>query len=83
MTTNKKDEILRAVRDHLAGRNVDADVQMESNLARDIGLDSLDTVELGMGLEEQFGVELPESEIENVESVADLVDLVERKLVAS
>jgi acyl carrier protein len=47
---------------------------------RDLGLDSLDTVEVTMGLEERFGVEIPDTELEDVATVSDAVGLVEKKM---
>jgi NADH dehydrogenase (ubiquinone) 1 alpha/beta subcomplex 1 len=43
---------------------------------KDLGLDSLDTVELVMALEEEFGVEIPDAEADKIGSVADAVNYV-------
>ncbi len=51
-------------------------IQMESTFA-ELGLDSLDTVELVMQLEDEFGVSIEMSE--NLKSVADLVNLIDAK----
>ena len=42
----------------------------------DIGLDSLDMVEITMGLEERFDVSIEDEEIANVKTVSDIVELV-------
>lgn len=76
-----RQEILQAVKEHLAGRGIDADkVTPEAELLGDLDLDSLDTVELTLGLEERFGIEIPDSELEGVTTVNDAIDLIERKV---
>lgn len=76
-----RQEVLTAIRDHLGGRGVDASkVSPEAELLRDLDLDSLDTMELTLGLEERFGVEIPDQELEGLVTVSDAVDLIERKL---
>lgn len=60
---------------------VDADkVTLEARFADDLGADSLDLVELVMALEEQFGINVDESELEGVETVAQAFELVTGKL---
>jgi acyl carrier protein len=77
----KREEILKTMRTQLAERGVEADkVQYDANLAQDLGLDSLDTVEMTLGLEESFGIEIPDSDLEDVATVGDAVDLIQRKL---
>ena len=76
-----RDEVLEAIREHLAQRGIEAtDVSEESHLVDDLGLDSLDTVELTLGLEERFGIEIPDTELEGVTSVGDAVTLISKKL---
>ena len=73
--------VLTAIREHLGGRGLDAaKVVPEADLLRDLDLDSLDTMELTLGLEERFGIEIPDQELEGLVTVADAVGLVERKL---
>lgn len=73
--------VLAAIREHLGGRGLDAEkVVPEADLLRDLDLDSLDTMELTLGLEERFGIEIPDQELEGLVTVADAVGLVERKL---
>lgn len=77
----KREEILEAIREHLSQRGIEAtDVSYQSDLVNDLGLDSLDTVELTLGLEERFGIEIPDTEIEDVSTVGDAVTLIEKKL---
>jgi len=52
----------------------------EAKFAEDLDADSLDLVELVMGLEEEFDVVVPEEELEGVETVGQAYDLVAGKL---
>jgi acyl carrier protein len=54
-----------------------AEVKPESNFQNDLGADSLDTVELVMALEEEFGLEIPDDEAEKLQSVGDVIKHVE------
>ena len=61
--------------------SVSADqVVPEAKFADDLDADSLDLVELVMALEEEFGVEVPEEELEGIETVGQAYDLVVGKL---
>ncbi len=50
----------------------------ESEVVKDLGADSLDVVELLMQLEEEFGITLPDSEMENLKTVQDIVNMMEK-----
>jgi acyl carrier protein len=52
----------------------------EARFGDDLDADSLDLVELVMALEEEFGVEVPEEDLEGVETVGQAYDLVVGKL---
>jgi len=54
----------------------EADVKLESSFIEDLGADSLDIVELIMALEEEFDIEIPDSEAEKITSVGDAVDYI-------
>ena len=55
--------------------SVDADeVKMESSFIDDLGADSLDTVELVMAFEEEFGCEIPDEAAEKILTVKDAID---------
>jgi len=61
--------------------SVSADqVVPEAKFADDLDADSLDLVELVMALEEEFGIEVPEEELEGIETVGQAYDLVVGKL---
>ena len=80
----QRNEIFEALKEHLVGRGVDADkVTTEADLQKDLGLDSLDTVEMTVGLEDRFGIEIPDEELEDVRTVNDAIDLIEQKAAVS
>ncbi|CAN5661989.1 acyl carrier protein [soil metagenome] len=80
----KQGEVLEAMKERLAERGIQGDdVKMESKLSDDLGLDSLDTVEVTLGLEEKFGIDIDDSELEDVETVGDAVNLIEKKISAA
>ena len=55
-------------------------VTLDARFGDDLDADSLDLVELVMALEEEFGVEVPEEDLEGVETVGQAYDLVKGKL---
>ena len=56
-------------------------VTNEADFLEDLGADSLDTVELVMAFEEEFALEIPEGPAENVETIEDVVNLIEEILI--
>jgi acyl carrier protein len=54
----------------------EADIKPESSFTADLGADSLDTVELVMALEEEFGIEIPDEEAEKIATVTDAVNYI-------
>ena len=52
-------------------------MSMDSDIAADLGADSLDVVELLMTIEDEFDVEIPDEEIENIKTIGDLVKYIE------
>ena len=55
-------------------------VTPESSIVDDLGADSLDVVDLIMSLEEEFDIEIPDEEIENIKLVDDLVKYIESNI---
>ena len=54
----------------------EASVTMEASFIDDLGADSLDIVELVMALEEEFDIEIPDSDAEKVTTVGDVVEYI-------
>ena len=77
MTKEIADKVKKMVADHLG---VDeAKVTDEANFIDDLGADSLDTVELVMSFEEEFGTEISDSEAEKILTVGDAIKYIESK----
>lgn len=58
----------------------ESEVTMEANLSDDLGMDSLDAVELNMGIEEELGVKIEDEDIAKLATVGDIVKYIEDKL---
>ena len=54
-------------------------VTPDAKFIEDLGADSLDTVELVMALEEEFGHEIPDEQAEKLQSVGDVIKYIEEK----
>ena len=52
----------------------------EARLVEDLGLDSLDAVELAISVERKFDIEVPEEELTKLKTVADMVALVQSRV---
>ena len=52
------------------------DIKSESHFIDDLGADSLDTVELVMAFEEEFGIEIPDEEAEKIATVQDAISYI-------
>lgn len=69
------ERVKKIVVEHLG---VEEDKVVESaSFIDDLGADSLDTVELVMAFEEEFGVEIPDDAAENIQTVGDAVKFIE------
>ena len=55
-------------------------INEEAHFVNDLGADSLDTVELIMEFEEEFGIEIPDEEAENLHSIGQAVDYISNQL---
>ncbi len=70
------DRVKKIVTEHL---DIEADkVTEEASFIDDLGADSLDTVELVMAFEEEFGCEIPDDAAENIVTVKDAVDFISK-----
>ncbi len=52
-------------------------VKPEAQFVNDLGADSLDTVELIMGLEEEFNIEIPDDQAEKIKTVGEAISYIE------
>ena len=52
-------------------------VTRDASFVEDLGADSLDTVELVMAFEEEFGMEIPDEEAEKLQTVGDAIDYIQ------
>ncbi len=71
--------IFEKIKEILA-EQLDADIDsmtMDTDIARDLGADSLDVVELLMSIEDEFSVEVPDEEIENIKTIGDLTEYIQ------
>ena len=62
--------------------NTDMDITEATSFKDDLGADSLDIFELVMALEEEFGVEIPSEDLENVNTVGDVINYLKAHDVA-
>ncbi len=58
----------------------ESEVTEDASFVDDLGADSLDTVELVMALEEEFGIEIPDEDAEKIVTVGDAVKYIDSKL---
>ena len=72
------DKIKEIIMDKLAVE--ENKITMEAKFIDDLGADSLDTVELIMQFEEEFSIEIPDEEAENLTSVGSAVEYIQTKL---
>lgn len=79
------DNIEEKVKDIIVEQlGVDASqVTPEAKFVEDLGADSLDTVELVMAFEEEFGIEVPDEDAEGLQTVGDVLRYVEQRQKAS
>ena len=77
MTKDISSKVKKMVADHLGVEEVK--VTEEANFVDDLGADSLDTVELVMAFEEEFGSEISDSEAEKILTVGDAIKFIESR----
>ena len=75
MSDDISSKVKKIVADHLG---IDeSKVNEESSFIDDLGADSLDTVELVMAFEEEFGIEIPDDAAETILSVGDAINFID------
>ena len=59
--------------------NVEVDkISKDSKIVEDLGADSLDMIEMLMAFEEEFGLSIPDDKAENLKTVGDVVDFIDK-----
>lgn len=77
-TNDVADRVRKVIADHLG---VEAETVVDTtDLRNDLGADSLDIVELIMAAEEEFGVEIPDDDMDEAWTVADLIKIVNGRI---
>ena len=77
MTKDVSNKVKKMVADHLGVE--EAKVTDQASFIDDLGADSLDTVELVMAFEEEFGSEISDTEAEKILTVGDAIKFIESK----
>jgi len=77
MTKDISNKVKKMVANHLGVEELK--ITDEANFIDDLGADSLDTVELVMAFEEEFGAEISDSEAEKILTVGDAIKFIESK----
>lgn len=75
MTDQEILDTLRSIVNEIAGV-AEAEIELEKSFVDDLDVDSLSMVEISMAAEEKFGVSIPDSELKNLKTVADVVNFV-------
>ncbi len=63
----------------ILAEQLDADIEsitLETDIQDDLGADSLDVVEMLMSIEDEFEIEIPDDQIENLKTVGNVVDYI-------
>ena len=71
-----EEKIIELIADKLCKKK--EQISLESRLVEDLGADSLDVVELIMAFEDEFGVALPDEDIEKMKTVADIINYIKK-----
>ncbi len=85
MCSSKKEEKVMSVADRVKEIIVEQlgvkseEVNPEASFVNDLGADSLDTVELVMAFEEEFGIEISDEEAEKITTVGQAIQYIEEK----
>jgi len=73
------EEKIKKIIEEKLGVNADQ-ITNEARFAEDLKADSLDTVELVMALEDEFGLDIPDDEAENIKTVQNAIDYIGSKM---
>lgn len=72
--TETLERVKKIVDEHLGSAR--GPITEQSRFAEDLGADSLDTVELVMAFEEEFGIEIPDDAAEKIQTVGDAIGFI-------
>ena len=64
--------------DRIICRDTSDKIKEETNIAEELGADSLDLVEILMSLEDEFGISIPDEAIPNIKTIKDIVAFIEK-----
>ncbi len=81
MSQEKETEMVGKIKDMIAqqfGKSAD-EIESEMSFIEDLGADSLDLVELVMSIEDEFGIEILDEDVEKIITVQDAVDFIKEK----
>ena len=75
-------EVFERIRDYLADQlDVDPEkITLESDIVNDFGADSLDVIDMITTLSDEFGLDIPDEDIENFHTIGDVVNSVEERI---
>jgi acyl carrier protein len=79
-TTVSREQILETFRDQLGGFEVKPDEVTEEASFDSLGLDSLDVVELSVRVEDVYGIDIEEDDLEDVWTIGNAIDVVLKKI---
>ncbi|MEJ2720072.1 MAG: acyl carrier protein [bacterium] len=75
--SNVEEKVKKIIEEKLS---VNADqITVDARFAEDLKADSLDTVELVMALEDEFGLDIPDEEADKIKTVGDAIKYIESK----
>ena len=73
------EKVVAIIAEHLDVEDVEG-ITLETSLMKDLDADSLDAVEIMMGLEDEFEITIPDEEAEKFENIGDIVKYVESQI---
>lgn len=76
---NVEEAVIKIIKENLDIDN-NTDVALDAHIMHDLGGDSLSAVEIVMEIEEEFDIEIDDSEVEDLESINALVDLIKDRI---
>jgi acyl carrier protein len=79
-TTISREQVLETFREQLAGFEVKPEQVSEDSSFDVLGLDSLDVVELSVRVEDVYGIDIEEDDLEDVATIGNAIDVVLRKI---